>query len=551
MTDSSHIRVPVIVVGSGVGGLVAALKAHALGAEVTLIEKAGFVGGATAWSGGQVWVGANHVARRLGIADSIDDALRYVAELAAPHPELFDESSAREWLVAAQEAARWLEDIGAIEWAVIPDYPDYYYPTAAGSAPTGRYLTSAPFDGGRLGEARALLLDSPHWPVGITYEEMFAWGGLSSRDRWDHETMAARRAADIMTFGQGIAGWLLAAVVQRSIAIRVNTTLVRLVVDDGVVVGARCEGPEGTVELRGSVILATGAHDWSDEARARWFPLGPDDGGSVAPSSVAGDAIAITESLGAAIGTIPATSAPIIPGYRLLDPHFEGDSRFRACFEHCLPHTILVNRGGERFCDDSFHSAIIAGAMVSTDGETPNLPFFMIWDTQHHRKYGLGRTPPGAPYPDGLVARGDTIADLAVELGVDPQGLVSTVERFNSFAAGDDDPDFGRGSNLSVRRFRGDNSHSPNPNMGPITEGPFFGMRMRLLNTGIAAAGVKTGSDGRVVRTDGTAIPGLFATGECVARTNGGGSGYNSGYSISRAMAYGYLTAKAVAAGQR
>ena len=541
-------KTSVLVVGSGVGGLVAALRAHALGAEVTLIEKAAHVGGATAWSGGQVWVGANHVARRLGIADTIEDALRYVAELASPHPELFDEASAREWLFAAREAALWLEEIGAIQWAVIPDYPDYYYPNAPGSAPTGRYLTSAPFSGAALGEARGLLLDSPHWPVGITYEEMFAWGGLSSRDRWDHETMAARRRDDVMTFGQGIAGWLLAAVVQRSITMRVNTSVEGLVVDQSRVVGVRCRDATGEFELEGSVILATGAHDWSDEARARWFPLEAEDGGSVAPSSVAGDALAIAEGVGAAVGTIPATAAPIIPGYRLLEPQFEGDSRYRACFEHCLPHTIMVNRRGERFCDDSFHSAIIAKAMESHEGDTPNLPFFMIWDSQHHQKYGLGRTMPAMPYPEGLVTRGETIEELAEALGVDAMGLMATVERFNSFAAGDVDEDFGRGSNLSVRRFRGDNTHEPNPNMGPITQGPFFGMRMRLLNTGIAAGGLETGSQGRVLRSDGAAIDGLFAAGECVARTNGGGSGYNSGYSISRAMAYGYLAAQAAIA---
>lgn len=540
----------VIVIGSGVGGLVAALRAHAEGAGVTLVEKSSYVGGATAWSGGQVWVGANHVARRLGIADSIEDALRYVAALASPHPELFDETSAREWLVAAREAALWLEDIGAIEWSVIPDYPDYYYPTAPGSAPTGRYLTSAPFEGRALGEARGLLLDSPHWPIGITYEEMFAWGGLSSRDRWDHATMAARREQDVMTFGQGIAGWLLAAVVTRSIAIKVGTELISLVLEGDAVVGARCRDVTGEFELEGSVIMATGAHDWSDDARQRWFPLGSDDGGSVAPSSVSGDAIAITEAVGAAIGTIPATSAPIIPGYRLLEPHFDGDSRYRACFEHCLPHTILVNQRGERFCDDSFHSAIIAKAMESTEGVTPNLPFFMIWDSQHHQKYGLGRTGPGQPYPEGLVSRGETIGQLAVELSVDPDGLDATVARFNSFAFGDVDPDFGRGSNLSVRRFRGDNTHEPNPNMGPIVQGPFFGMRMRLLNTGIAAGGIETGPEGRVIRADGSVIEGLFATGECVARTNGGGSGYNSGYSISRAMAYGYLAAREAAGGR-
>jgi hypothetical protein len=35
-------------------------------------------------------------------------------------------------------------------------------------------------------------------------------------------------------------------------------------------------------------------------------------------------------------------------------------------YEHCMPHTILVNRAGDRFCDDSFHPAVIKGVMAST-----------------------------------------------------------------------------------------------------------------------------------------------------------------------------------------
>ena len=72
---------------------------------------------------------------------------------------------------------------------MIPDYEDYYYPDAPGSKATGRYLTGEPIDGIMLGDSRELLIDAPHWPVGITYEEMFEWGGVSARDRWNIDVM--------------------------------------------------------------------------------------------------------------------------------------------------------------------------------------------------------------------------------------------------------------------------------------------------------------------------------------------------------------------------
>ena len=61
-----------IVVGSGIGGLAAAIRAHELGMSVSIVEKAPYLGGATAWSGGQVWVGANHVAQQAGLEDSVE-----------------------------------------------------------------------------------------------------------------------------------------------------------------------------------------------------------------------------------------------------------------------------------------------------------------------------------------------------------------------------------------------------------------------------------------------------------------------------------------------
>jgi 3-oxosteroid 1-dehydrogenase len=292
-------------------------------------------------------------------------------------------------------------------------------------------------------------------------------------------------------------------------------------------------------------VLATGAHDWSAELSAKFTGIPPEDGGSVAPHTLSGDAIALVEPVGGAPDSLPAWAAPVLPGYRLDVPAFDGDTGYRACYEHSLPHTFLDNVRGERFCDDAFHSRIVAAALA--DGEHGgNLPFFMVWDAQHHRKYGLGATPPGGQYPADLVAQAPTLAGLAAALGLPPDALEATAVRFNTHAVAGEDPEFGRGTNLSVRLFRGDGKHAANPNVGPVVEAPFFGMRMRLLNTGIAAAGVRTGDHGRVLDGSGEPVPGLYAVGECSARA-AAGVGYNSGYSLSRAMAYGFLAATAIA----
>ncbi|HEX5193014.1 MAG TPA: FAD-dependent oxidoreductase [Solirubrobacteraceae bacterium] len=540
----------VVIVGGGIGGMSAAITAADEGLETILVEKAPRFGGAAAYSGGQVWVGANHVEERQSLEDSLEATLQYVCGAAARDAASVDLELARQWLAGAAEAARYLEDQGVVEWEVIPDYPDYYYPDVDGSRATGRYLTGAPFDGSLLGEHRSLLPVSPHFPVGVTYGEMFSWGGMSSRTKFDWGLVERRRADDVLTFGTGIAGALLKGVLDRTVRLMPGHEVVALLARDGEVVGVRCRRSDGAeIELDGPVILATGAHDWSAELSSRFTGIPPEDGGSVAPDSISGDAVGLVEAVGGAVAALPAWAAPVLPGYRLPVPSFEGDTGYRACYEHCLPHTFLVNRGGERFCDDSFHSRIVAAALsLDGAGQPANLPIFMIWDSRHHQRYGLGATMPGDPYPEGLVVEASTLADIAAGLGVDPDGLERTAARFNEHAATGEDPDHGRGSNLSVRRFRGDWTNQPNPCLGAVSEPPYFGMRIRLLSTGIAAAGVKAGASGRVQHEDGSTIPGLYAIGECSTRA-AAGVGYNSGYSLSRALAFGRLAALDVARG--
>jgi len=533
----------VIVVGAGLGGLAAAVTVAEHGATVTVVERGDRFGGAAAYSGGQVWVGANHVAAAQGSDDDVAATSTYIAALAAKEPSVFEPERSAEWVEAAPAAAKWFMDRGVVEWTVIPDYPDYYFPDVDGAQPWGRYLTGAPFDGSHLGDWRPQLLEGPHFPVGITYAEMFEFGGLSRRSEMA-TVLAERRRDDVMTYGQGIVAAFASAARRAGVQLRLGTEVTELLATDGRVTGVRVDGPGGAEELHGPVVLATGSHDWSTHISRRVTGLEPEDSGSVAPPSLHGDHFRFAEQVGAQVRSIPAWAAPVLPGYQLAEPAFDGDTGFRPCYEHCVPHTFIVNRAGERFCDDSFHPSIVAAALRGDAADRPNVPMFMVWDEQHHQKYGLGASAAGTDYPNGLVTSAATLEELATALGIDADGLVATAERFNRHADDHEDPDFGRGSNASVRRFRGDNNAS-HPNIGPVRDAPFHGMRLRLLNTGIASGGLRTTDHGRVLADDGSVIDGLYAVGECAVRSTGGG-GYNSGYSLSRAMTFGWLAANDV-----
>lgn len=536
-----------IVAGSGFAGLVAALAADEAGLEPIIYEKGRLLGGATALSGGQVWVAANHVAARQGLEDDLASAEAYVREMTATHPELLDEEVMREWLETAPTAARWLEELGCFEWEIIPGFPDYYYPAYPGSRAEGRYLTPAPLDGRGLGGLRDRLLPGVHFPSGITYQELFSWGGQASRRNWDHELLERRRREDVLTFGQALAGGLLSAVHARGIPVHTDAQVVALHRDTKGVVGATIRISGKDTYVPGAVMLASGSYDSDEDLAERYSGTPAAYAGSVAPDSLTGDALRIATDVGARTQAMPPDSAARLPSFRLA-PAYPGDTGDRQCHEHGLPHAIVVDRHGARFCDDAFPTAITEAVLGQRDpdGRHRHLPFFMVWDDRHRRRYGLADVPPNSRYPPGTVVSAPTIQGLADRLGITPDRLTDTVIRFNSHARTGEDPDFDRGSRPWSQRFKGDGEHVPHPNIGTLEEPPFHGIELRLSMTGIPAAGLRVTTDSRVVDIDDSPIPGLYAAGSATAMTNSG-SGYNSGFSLSRGLTGAWLAARHLA----
>ena len=68
------MEVDVIVVGSGAGALLTAVRAADAGLSVQVVEKTALVGGTSAISGGGIWIPCNHDQSRHGIRDSVDEA---------------------------------------------------------------------------------------------------------------------------------------------------------------------------------------------------------------------------------------------------------------------------------------------------------------------------------------------------------------------------------------------------------------------------------------------------------------------------------------------
>ena len=67
-----------IVIGSGIAGLTAALTAAASGLRVRVLEKEPLIGGTTAYSETMVWMPCSEAARRAGCADTPEAAIAYL-----------------------------------------------------------------------------------------------------------------------------------------------------------------------------------------------------------------------------------------------------------------------------------------------------------------------------------------------------------------------------------------------------------------------------------------------------------------------------------------
>jgi 3-oxosteroid 1-dehydrogenase len=533
------VEADVVAIGSGLGGLGAAIVAHDGKKRVVVIEKARKLGGICAYSGGEVFLPANHLQAAAGISDSREEGLRYLAFLAGGYA---DPTLAAALLDGGLEAVRWFGEHAGVRWKLVKDFPDYYFPTAPGAAARGRYLEVELIRGHDLGDWRKKTYLSPHVPVGITHDELFAWGGFTGVMRWDFSVLGQRMTEDWRGFGPGMMAYFVkAALCDRSIHAHLETAARELIVDDGRVIGVRCErgGKDFLVRAHDGVLLATGGYDWHPEL-ARFYEQLPEWGSMCLPS-VAGDGLVMATEIGAAVASVPPNNLGLMFGYHVQGEEHDGKPLLRASWDGGSPHAIWVNRAGKRFADESFYKDY-GPKTHAWDGVAqthPNFPPFLIFDSNYREKYPLGRFLPTQDLPPNLVARAQTLRELAGQLGIDAPGLEATVARFNQLAVEGVDHDFGRGTYPWAAMMTGDRSKPGNPNLGPLDKPPFYGLQLRVVSAGVNAAGLRVNADAQVMHVRGRPIEGLYAAGNAAAPLDIG-AGYQSGLANLRGLVGGW-----------
>jgi succinate dehydrogenase/fumarate reductase flavoprotein subunit len=516
----------VVVVGSGVAGLTAAVTAALRGASVLVLERGPLPGGTTAKSGGVAWIPNNRYMRARGLIDDRGDALRYMAKSAYPtlynaaHPTLgLPEDKHR--LIAAfydngHVAVDELTDAGILALKEI-FYPDYYADMPEDTAPEGRALVPQ------------------------------TWEGF-------------RRGIDKLE-GQILIDQLVAGCAKLKVDVQCHSRVLNPLKDEGgEVVGLEVRAGHRT-ELFGArqgIVFATGGF-LHNPRMALEYLRGPVMGGAAAEGST-GDFVDIGTALGASLGNMThAWWAQLV-----VELAIRNRSTLRDVYSPYGDSMMMVNRHGQRAMNEKATYNERGQVHYHWDAgrrEYPNYLMFWLFDDEliNNPQASRFRFPIPAPgealdyvisaptWSKLSAAIRERLEKLAPRTGgvtLAPEfeaNLEATLARFNAMAAEGRDLDFKRGETPIEKCW----AQAPRPGavtgaMYPFSrKGPYH-----CIILGPAALDTKGGpvidERARVLSKSGVPIPGIFGAGNCVA-SPAGQAYWGAGGTIGVALAYGYI----------
>lgn len=534
-----NLEADVVVLGSGGAALTAAIAAHDHGAqEVVILERNGMVGGTTAMSGGMLWIPGNHHQLDAGIEEDDEDIVAYLDAIA---PGQLDPETLMAFMENGPEMVRYLEEKTPVKFVSFSDFPDYQ-----------PYLPGAKPDGGRS-------LDN----VAFSFDELGKWAGRvnpskmaypirgslveATRGELNEEILAEREAKDYRGLGQALIGALYKGVIDRDIPVEFEKRARQLVKDDGRIIGVLAEDENGkdfTVRARRGVVIATGGFEWNEKL-VKTFLRGPLTGPVSVPENE-GDGLMMAIDAGAQLGNMQ--NAFWMQSVLEFEPqHRDAKANYLlGSDERARPGAILVNRKGKRFVNEAANYNALGKSLHAFEGGShsyANLPYWLVIDQRYKDKYPVFGAEPGSP-PQSFMMKADTLEELAAMAGIDPAGLVSTVERFNAMVEAGHDDDFNRGDTTYDNFYMwGDPSfEAPFRTLGKIDQGPFYAVKMEAGALG-TAGGPRINENAQVLDWNDEPIQGLYAAGNASAAVLGEAYG-GAGGTLGPGLTFGFIAGR-------
>lgn len=467
----------VVVVGGGGAGLAAAVSVLQNGGTVLVLEKMPVLGGSTIIAGGQY----NAVDdKRQGVIEMrpelIEQAMSYVTE--EPKNDLHKETIT---ILKKQ-----IEEYQAAGSTYIFDSPELH---ALQAWRGGDYVADLELvlTLTRGAEESIAWLESQ----GVAFQDQVATvtGALWPRT---HQFVKPLVTGPIDAFREQ-----LAAAGDKA-EVLMNTQAQELIMEDGRVVGVKAVQGENEVIAKAAkgVILATGGFARNAELIKRYDTHwgGLDGLNSTNSVSATGDGIIMAQAVGAALTGMEWIQ--LLPVGHPETGGMAGNISINAA------NQLFVNINGERFvAEDARRDTLTQGLL-----EQPEQKMFILHDAHEYYnedvKNDFNETI-GELVANGTAVKGDTLAELAQNMGVPAENLEKAVAEYNKAVAGEQKDAFGK-----------------NLLQDPFDKPPFYAS-LRVPTIHHTMGGLMIDTSARVLDQNGAPIPGLYAAGEVTGGIHG------------------------------
>ncbi len=440
LANDNVLTTDVVVVGGGGAGISAALAASQQGAKVILLEKVGYLGGATLMSGGIVPAVGTKQQIEAGIDDSVE---WFIRDMMRPSNYSVRGDLVRTVAEQAKGVIEWMESMG-VTFNIITNA--LYY----GQSNYRMHLA----DGSGKGMTEALI---------------------------NHLTQDGNITVLLNTPGTGL-------------------------VTNGAneVIGVTAQGKDGEMTiLANNVVLATSGFAANKEMVNKYIP----EVANAQPfyaAGATGEGILWGQQLGAAVANMGSYQGHAFygVGYGTVDQGIANRGG------------ILVNTNGVRFCNEYGGYSELTPHVLAQPGGVA----WLVFDDVNAQN--TTRLPQFTEA--GIVKTGATAAELAAAIEVNPAVLEATVTAYQA----------------SIERGEDEFNRTKLP---ATFNGPYYAIQITgdLRHT---QGGLVTDTNARVLREDGSLIPGLYAAGGVTEGfSSEGGAAYMSGNGLLQALIFGKI----------
>lgn len=306
------------------------------------------------------------------------------------------------------------------------------------------------------------------------------------------------------------------------IEVLLDTEALELVFKDGRVTGVKATSEKGDVVLNANngVILATGGFSANNELLEKYNETWPSLANIKTTNhpGATGDGLVMAEEVGANL--IGLSNIQLLP---MGDP---ATGSLSGNIEQGVENRIFVNKEGNRFVDEGARRDVMTKALMQqTDS--------WLWVVLDAKNYPTKETKNNFNETiDDLIAqgrafKGDTLEELAKQIGVDPANLVKAVNEFNAAV------DSGKADAFGRTLFD-----------TKIDTPPYYaGARVPTVHH--TMGGVEINEYTQVLDATGAIIPGLYAAGEVTGGIHG--SNRLGGNALADILVFGRIAGESAA----